>query len=484
MKILLGKHYSFFILVFLGLMIFASVFPLLVEAKTCYVNDNSESDGDGTKSSPYATISEALDSDKCDRLKVKKGKYEESFVLRKGVDLCGEGSRTVIDGKIKMRDDTSLCDIYIKNGGVEVLKGAGVKIDNVRIEKSRIGIVTNGTGKLVLQNSTISHNGKGLYLQYGKDVEIKNNEIISNSEEGVDIRANVDGIIIGNVISKNKEGGIEVIAGKSQLTISKNVIKYNKASGIAIQFYKENDELGKLKISGNSLISNRNYGVDCKIPSGGRPSGGYWSRSVNFDYNRVSGNGKGDFSSFCGFTGGQLLQATKTKEELEALKNKTAKNEGEQEDKTTVSGEQEVNNDSEKNDEEKEVEVEKDKEMRNAEKLKEDISEQEKSCRIAQNNLREMSEKNKWKIFLFGPEQAIIDGSKKEKEQCEESVEEVTQKILSLKANDLKSDLLDNELATLKQAQVEFEKEVYSYESKFGIWKWLKSHLFGWYGKN
>jgi len=56
-------------------------------------------------------------------------------------------------------------------------------------------------------------------------------------------------------------GGIEVIAGKSQLTISNNSIRYNKASGIAIQFYRENSDLGELKIKGNTLEYKNKFGL-------------------------------------------------------------------------------------------------------------------------------------------------------------------------------------------------------------------------------
>ncbi len=450
--------------------------PSLVLAKKCYVDDGVDKGGDGSKKNPYQTITKALSKD-CDEIKVSSGTYNEDIILEKSVELKGKGTATIIDGEVKMKDGSRLLDLYVRDGGVEVMKNASVRIEGVKIKGAHIGVLTEGSGKLEMNNSEISHNGKGFYLQYGKNVEIRNCTIVHNTEEGVDIRANVDGVISGNVIEGNKEGGIEVIAGKSQLTISNNSIRYNKASGIAIQFYRENSDLGELKIKGNTLIGNGNFGIDCKIPSGGSPVGGYWSKSVAFSFNKISGNDKGSLSKFCGFTLKEIQQATKTEEEIKELER--IKREKSEEAKRKLREKMQEELRKKKEEEER---VKREQQKRVDLELKDKIDQRRddylKRCDYSHNDQQIFQQQKKWQIFLFGPAKGIIQRRQERENKCQEVIVKLQDKLKEIKTEEVKKEVESGLLQELKNRQERIKKDTEEYKNKFGLVSWLKK-LFG-----
>lgn len=306
-------------LLFVGIMTAGFLLnPVFVLAKnTCYVDKDAKDGGDGSSDDPYKKIEKALDKG-CKDIIVKKGTYKDSITLGSGVSIKGKDRDDVIvTGKITMKDGSSLEKITVSGSGVEVAKGADAKIKNAKIKNTRIGIETVGNGKLTVDNVSFSGNKKAMYLQRGKNVKITGCKVYNNSEEGIDIRANVDGVISGNEIYGNGESGIEVILGKSDLTISNNSIKKNGSSGIAAQYYKSASKLGGVKITGNTITGNKDFGINCKTPSGGNPGAEYWSASINMSSNKVSNNKDGEFSSLCHFDDEKVSDATKTKEQKE-----------------------------------------------------------------------------------------------------------------------------------------------------------------------
>lgn len=292
--------------------------PAFVVAKeTCYVDADADDDGDGSKDDPYTKISKALSKD-CTKIIVDKGTYKDDITLGDSVTIEGESGVT-ITGSVTMKDDTTLKEVTVSGGGISVDDDADVDIDDVKITGAGIGIETTGRGKLTVKDSYITGNGKGLYIQAGKDIKITDSDVSDNDEEGIDIRANVDGTISDNDIYSNGESGIEVILGKSELYISNNSIKKNSASGIAAQYYTESSSLGAVKITGNTITDNKDFGINCKAPSGGNPGADYWSASTNMTSNKVSDNKDGDFSPSCSFSVDEVTSATMTKQKKAEL---------------------------------------------------------------------------------------------------------------------------------------------------------------------
>jgi parallel beta-helix repeat protein len=446
--------------------------PVFVFAKECYV-DRSKSDGDGSKKHPYQTIEKALKK-KCEKIKIAKGSYDKDIIIPSGVEIQGVGEKTVIKGLITISNKVNVKNLYIKGKGVVVSEGASVKISKVKISNASIGIKTEGDGKLTLTNSTIVHNGKGLYLRHDTKINLENNKIINNRGEGVDIRTNVDGVIQDNIIDSNKEGGIEAVIGRSDLIISNNSLKHNKASGIALQFYREHNELGNVKISGNTLVGNGNYAIDCKNPSGGHVKDGYWSKSVTFSYNKISSNGKGELSGLCQFKNDEIDRAQKTTEEI--AKNKEAeknKNKG-------ITAEEKEKQKQQK----KEIEVRRlmeqqkrvDLQLKDA--IEQKIPEYEKQCQYSNSEVDLFKKRPGWKIFFIGPDEMVIIKGDERKKKCQKTVEELQQKIEKIQTAKIKQEIRQNSFNKLKQQQKNINQRIENYENKFGIVKWLKEILY------
>lgn len=282
--------------------------------ETCYVDGESDN-GDGSKEDPYEDISEALDRG-CTKIIVNSGTHKDALTIEKSVKIEGKSKdKVIITGKIKMKDNSKIENITVDGGGIEIDDGADAEIENVRIKNASIGIKTTGRGKLIVKDTAIYDNGKGMYVQAGKNVSIKDCDIRDNDEEGIDIRANVDGEISNNSIEDNGESGIEVILGKAELLIVNNDIKDNRASGIALQYYENTSKIGAVKVKGNVISSNKDFGVNCKAPSGGKSGADYWSASTNMSSNKVQGNKDGNFSQTCYFSDETVLDATMTQEQ-------------------------------------------------------------------------------------------------------------------------------------------------------------------------
>lgn len=467
------------VILYVGLLM---LIPTFVLAKTCYVDDSASSGGDGGSSNPYKTITKALDEG-CDKIKVEKGEYNEKVELVDNAKLEGDGESTIINGEVIMDDATSLEDVYVKVGGIEVKDKANVAIKNVKITGADIGITTKGDGDLIVHNCKIKNNRKGLYIQYGKDINIKNNEIVDNDEEGLDIRANVDGVVENNKINGNKESGIEVIAGKSELSIRNNSLCNNRSSGIAVQFYKSTSKIGGLKISGNTLTGNSNYGIDCKNPGGGKIGFNYWSRSIQFGYNKLDGNKDGDLSKKCKFSKEEIWQATKTEDEIKKLQEEIKKRL--EEEGLLISNSEIQGGDEEENMQEDsimdEIIEEAIEEVRRQQK---DINIKGNIQKITQANHKKFEDNNKninqqiqeyskIKIFFIGPDEKIITALKKQISECQVVLQN-TQKLL-VEIETERTKLQAQELLKNRQSQCEeLSVDYNNYQNKFGLWSWFK----------
>lgn len=263
------------------------------------------SDGDGSSDDPFGSIGDALTElrdEGGDSVYVREGEYAESFTIPDDVSVVGEGKGDVtVSGTVRMEDDTELRDLTVTGGGIVALDGADVEIVDVRVEDTYdIGInAEKGKGSVVVRDCVIEHGRKGLYIQAGRTIRMNGTKVEENEEEGLDIRENVSGVVEGSVFHENGESGIEVILGSAELVIRNNRITDNGSSGIATQYVPVSVKTGDVRIDGNVLQGNDNYGIDCRIPQGGPDSGSYFLNSLVVSGNDVAGNGKGDIASRC-----------------------------------------------------------------------------------------------------------------------------------------------------------------------------------------
>ncbi len=294
------------------ILIFVFCFLVLAPAKSvCVASANyvveAGKDGDGSESDPFGSIAEAVEEileHGGKSILVRAGKYDEAFTLPKGVSLVGEGDRddVWVKQKIRMENESEVRNIaFTGAGGIFVSGNADVVIKNVHIKDvTTSGIIAEpGDGRLTIDKLVIEGARKGMYIQKGREIVMKNSEVSSNREEGLDIRNQVSGSVTDSRFRNNGESGIEVILGASKLSIRSNTFKNNSSSGIATQYLFGEDRSGDVLIEDNTIEGGGNFGIDCRIPSGGPPAGDYFLNSLRIKENTYDGNMKGDIAKRC-----------------------------------------------------------------------------------------------------------------------------------------------------------------------------------------
>jgi len=285
----------FFLILILGLCFYSQI--VLAGSGRIYVNENHEGEEKGTKDEPYKTIAEALkEASSGDSIYIKNGTYEEDLEISEGINLYGEDrSETIIKNSKKgiiAKGNNHIEELTITGGYDGITFEEDGEIENCYIkdaEKNAINL-TAESDNFFLKNSKIKNNGKGIYVQRGRKIEIENNEFEDNREEGLDIRSEVKGYIKNNIISNNAESGIEIILGGSKVLIEDNIIKKNGASGIATQFYDLVSDTGNVQIKNNIISKNKKFGIRCGSPQGGKIKFGYWNESLQLDGNKIEFN--------------------------------------------------------------------------------------------------------------------------------------------------------------------------------------------------
>ena len=210
------------------------------------------------------TIQAAVDSAIAgDTVKVAAGFYNESVVMKAGVDIEGAGAvfttittntesftvtgadDSIISGflitNIVSRGSGILCDdtsptitncrisdcgfgILCKNGGSPIIKG------NIIDNNSDNGInLTNTTGSVTILNNVIfGHNDSGIKTINSSASTIKNNIIYNNNDTAIDIDDETHEII-NNTIHKNWDG---LLISGATTSITNNIIASNSNWGI------------------------------------------------------------------------------------------------------------------------------------------------------------------------------------------------------------------------------------------------------------
>ena len=445
--------------------------PVFVIAKTnCYVDKSAEDDGDGSSDEPYKKISKALDKG-CKKITVEKGIYKDPITLGSGVKIIGKSrDGVVITGKIKMKDNSELDKVTVSGSGIDVDKGADVDVENSKIKDAHIGIKTLGNGTLTVEDTSFSGNRKAFYLQRGKNVKITGCKVYNNSEEGIDIRSNVDGVISHNEIYSNGESGIEVILGKSDLRIENNSIKKNRASGIATQYYKEASKLGGVKIIGNTITGNKDYGINCKIPSGGSPAADYWSNSIGMHSNKISDNKDGNFSETCHFDKDMTSNANKTKQQMEQEQKEIEELKGEKEKQQKTIEEKEKQEAQEK--EEKEKQAQEELEQKKVEEINTMISHMNFVNADIEKQNQQIQKRPAILAMIIGPNYTALHNMYKSIEEYDNNIANI-QKAVEEVSNEEKKEQLQNETEQLQQKKNNFIIKIQEYNNTFSVYKWL-----------
>jgi hypothetical protein len=465
------KRLSIFFIGFL--LLFSISFSLEAKSYNFYVDASVAKSGDGSEKKPFKTIGEALEEvkKKTNSIFVENGKYKEDLELGDYTEIYGESENgVIISGKIIMGDETLLQDITARGSYsvVTIKKDADAEIKNCTIRDfEKIGIeALAGGGKLKVSDSKIKNgNGKGFYIQRGKEIEIQDNEVKDNDEEGVDLRSKLTGIVKNNIIVDNGESGIELLVGSTDLKIIGNEIKHNGSSGIATQFYPEHEKKGQIEISVNKLEKNKKYGVDCNKPQGGSPGNSYWRDSIELESNDINANKIKSINDYC-----KMIEAVDEEEEIDNTIEEEGYEEAEEKDIEAI--EPELNlEEQERIKREEEAERKIKEEKLNSVHLV--LANQNIINANLERNIEEINKENSVKIFFFGLNSSHINSFRLNLNSKEEQLlqaEKITEEIF-----------LEADEYTTIQERIEKEKEILEEKRDafnnqidiFSLWGWI-----------
>lgn len=451
---------SLFIFVLFGLDLKIS----WAESYDIYVDKDYDSDNsDGSSKKPYKKISEAIEeASDGDVIYIKNGTYEENIVLEEGIKLIGEEkSKTIIRGTnatvILAKGDNDLKNLTVSGGRYGVVFEKKGSLKNCLMKNSlRVAVTLNAnSGNVDILNSDFKENGKGIYAQKESSFNITGNNFINNTEEGVDIREKTSGTISDNYIADSGEGGLEIILGSSNVSIKNNIIKKNKASGIALQFYSIANKTGKILIQGNTLSHNGNNGITCKNPSGGKPSSTYFSDSVELKENIIENNKLGSLNSFC------FMKIAVPEETVDLeIKNPKENPKEDLEEKTALENSETLQN--------LEEEINLEITLRSLTVQKQSLYE------TIANDFKLLESESKTKIIFFGPNYEHIGIVKKDIDNLSEiknQFDEIGQKFENIKstANKMRT---DNEISEINNEISSKNSEILRREKKFSLFGW------------
>ena len=446
---------------------------ILAESYDLYVDKSYDGEEDGSSEKPFTKISEAIEKGgKGSKIYIRNGEYSESISLGQGMKIYGQDKKnTIIKGSsgnvtVTSSGNNLLKNLTVSGGSSGILAKGEIEIRNCIVKNAYAkGIdLAENDDEAIIDGNLLESNGKGVYAQKGRNIQITDNEIRNNAEEGIDIREKVSGKISGNSITGGKEGGIEFIVGSSDLVISGNSIKKNKASGLAAQFYPQAKKVGQIKISGNTISNNGQYGITCKSPSGGDHASSYWNDSLEVIDNKIENNKSKAIAGAC-----KLIKAVSEEEDQ---KNQKIESEGAGE----ISAEENALKEEE---EQKLAEEEAAKAAALAAKIAEEraqvasmrqIIEDRKSA--IEKKMEETDKENGLKIFFVGHDKTKISALKDDLQDLRNKADFLAQPIAENLDESEKKALADFIRETGSKS-AEYQRSLEAKENRFSLFGWI-----------
>lgn len=215
----------------------------------------------------YTTISEAIrNAQPGTRILVRPGHYREGLVIRKPLEIVGEGNRDDVVVEAAEKD--------------AVLFTASIgRVANLTLRQSGGGVsygVDIAQGRLDLEDCDITSQSFAVVGIHGAaEPRVRRNRIHDGKHSGIFVYENGAGLIEDNDIFGNAFSGVEIKTGANP-TMRHNRIHDGKANGV---FVYEN---GAGLIEDNDITSNAYSGIE--VSEGGNPT---------VCGNRISGNREG-----------------------------------------------------------------------------------------------------------------------------------------------------------------------------------------------
>lgn len=255
-------------------------------ATVIYVNPETGIDNGNTGTTPYKTISYALNQVKSDTvIQLAPGTYSKEsgeifpLVLKPGVTLRGDtstrGQGILINGggdymsrffakqstSIITDDKTVITGVTVTNPnqrgtGVWVESTNPIIANNTFIKSLREGVFVTGTGNPQIINNTFQDNAaNGISITNSAQGEIRNN-LFQHTGFGLAIGGESKPLVTDNTIIQNQDGIF--ISEAAKPVLRKNLIKNNRRDGIVVTINAlpdigNNGDLGQNVIHDNGL---------------------------------------------------------------------------------------------------------------------------------------------------------------------------------------------------------------------------------------
>ena len=221
------------------------------------------------RSGKFTTVSAAVKAaDRGDRIVVRPGRYQDSVLVDKPLEIIGDGPRQSIEIWCDDGYVLSFAAVIGRIAGLTLRRRAGTKHYGVSIRHGRLELedcdisseagsciyVYRGADPVVRRNLINNGSEHGVYVYEGGRGTFEDNEIFGCQWANVRVEEGSTPVFRRNVIRDGVESGVRVLNTGLGL-FEQNVISGNGHSGVLIEAY------GYPTLRGNRITLNAGYGV-------------------------------------------------------------------------------------------------------------------------------------------------------------------------------------------------------------------------------
>lgn len=171
-----------------------------------------------------------------------------------------------IEGAKDIQITNNIIDQVPNGPGIYIKDASNITINNNNIQYSQNGILIENNNKITIKDNDIENNkNSGIYIGEGnKNINIINNNIVKNNWKGVVVNSANNVNIISNVIMANRDNPVQARA--------------KNGAGIYVDC-----AVDSLKINGNYIFENGNYGIFDTYKTKESFEENYKSQEINFN---------------------------------------------------------------------------------------------------------------------------------------------------------------------------------------------------------
>ena len=171
-----------------------------------------------------------------------------------------------IEGAKDIQITNNIIDQVTNGPGIYIKDALNITINNNNVQYSQNGILIENSNKITTKDNDIENNkNSGIYIEEGnKNINIINNNIVKNNWKGVVVNSANNVNIISNVIMANRDNPVQARA--------------KNGAGIYVDC-----AVDSLKINGNYIFENGNYGIFDTYKTKESFEENYKSQEINFN---------------------------------------------------------------------------------------------------------------------------------------------------------------------------------------------------------